>query len=194
MSNRLGPRTRLLGSVGSALVCAWLRRSPIRSVQRGTIAISNVQTSNTAAITSVNTANSLLRYLNYNASPTAASIREDNLLLTFTSATVITASHDTAGNDITAGFQVTEYWPGIIRKVQRGTITITNGNTSNTATLSGFQNLQKMEITFLGQTYTGTTATNFRALLALTNLTTVTLTKIGNADDVTVGFEVVEWY
>ncbi len=191
---RLGaPRTRLTGNPAAGLVSAWLRRSTVKSVQSGIIVIGAAATSNTGAITAVNRANSLLVYVGYAADPIAATVREDNLLLTFTSDTVVTASHDTAGANLAAGFQVIEYWPGIIRSVQRGTITIANGTASNTGSIS-VQNVNKAVVTFLGATYTALAATDFRARLTLTDASTVTANRVGTTDTVTIGYQVVEYY
>ncbi len=194
MSHRFGPRTRLTGNAfGSGLVSAWLRRSTVKSIQNGIIVIGAASTSNTAAITAVRLADSLLVYVGWAADPTAVTILEDNCLLTFTSSTVITASHDTAGQNLAAGFQVIEYWPGIIRSVQRGTIVIANGTASNTATITTV-NTTKSIVTFLGTTFTAIAAVDERARLTLTNSTTVTANRVGTTDTVTIGYQVVEYW
>lgn len=193
MSWRFSARTRLLGSGASARVGQWVQRSLVKSVQSGTIVIGAGATSATGAITAVVLANSVLNYLAWASDPTAVTVREDNMLLELTNTTTVTASHDTAGQSIAAGFQVIEYWPGIIKSVQRGTITIANGTVSNTATIPAV-NTAKSSLTYLGAQFTAIAVTDYRARLALTNGTTVTATRIGNTDAITVGYEVVEWY
>lgn len=164
--------------------------SLVRSVQRGTITIGAASTSNTATITAVVLANSRLRLLGYSNDGNVVTITEDNCLLAFTNSTTITASHQTAGNTIVASFEVIEYWPGIIRSVQRGTIALT-GVASNTATITSV-NISKTELDLLGFTFTGTLSVDHRARLDLTNATTITATRVGNTNDMVVGYQAVQ--
>lgn len=82
-----------------------------------------------------------------------------------------------------------------VRRVQRGTITITAA-TSNTATISAVDTLNT-ELVFLGQDYSNTSTNPAigQARIALTNGTTVTATlnTTPGAQSVTVSFEVIEY-
>lgn len=188
MSNRLGPRTRLLGSGASARVSQWFQRSVVRSVQRGTIAITGA-TSNTATITSVDVGNSRLRLLssNYNATGSA---RQALVRIALTNATTITATVNTspAAETCTASFEIIEYWPGVIRSVQRGTIAV-----AGTATIAAV-NTAKAELDYLGcEDNSPSIAFNLQTYVVLTNGTTVTAFPGTNSAQVT-GFQVVEWF
>lgn len=188
MSNRLGPRTRLLGSGASARVSQWLQRSQVKSVQRATIAITGA-TSNTATITAVVLANSRLRFLG-TSSTANSTIGQAAPRLAFTNTTTITASVDTSpGADTTSvSFEVIEYWPGVIKSVQRGTIT---GIT--TATITAV-NVNKSEVDWLGYQVTSAIASFIAGTtVTLTDSTTVT-TASGSAAAQVTGYQVVEWF
>lgn len=170
-------------------VSQWLsvRGTTIRSVQRGTIAIAPASASNTATITSVTVAHSRLRLLGYGIS--AASTNDKlSARIVFTNATTITAVVNTATDvTVTVSFEVVEYWPGVVRSIQRGTVA---GNT--TATI-GAVRTETSEVDWLGGS--GSDAnTNITTVgrVTLTNATTVTGTSAGGAND-TIGFQVVEW-
>lgn len=75
------------------------------SVQRGTITLS-AQTSNTATITSINTAKSFVNYGNFRV--TAANDNTDIPTLALTNATTVTAAVNSAGSPI-AAFEVLEF-------------------------------------------------------------------------------------
>lgn len=185
--SRLGNRTRLLGSGASALVSQWFQRSRVKSLQRGTIAITGA-TSNTATITAAVLANSRLRFLGCIADNGSLASRQVLARLAFTNTTTITATVDTSpgANVTTVSFEVIEYWPGVIKSVQRGTVTTTAAITAvNTA---------KSELDYLGNTTTVASAdTSSGAYLALTNSTTVTLTP-GLSLGQVAGYQVVEWF
>lgn len=181
-------RNVLTGSVLSSRVAQWTQPGFVKSIQRGTIAIAPAASSNTATITAVDLANARLRFLGF--SITAASTNDKMCLkIVFTNATTITATVNTATDiTVTASFEVTEYWPGVIKSVQRGTVA---GNATATITTV---NTAKTEVDCLGSS--GSDAnTNITSVarLTLTNSTTVTPTSVGGAAD-TVSYQVVEWF
>lgn len=75
--------------------------------------------------------------------------------------------------------------------VQRGTISITPGNTQGTATLTAVV-MAKTETRHLGQFSTSATLSDILAHLVLTNTTTLTATRQGTSGTTTVSFEVTE--
>lgn len=83
----------------------------IKNIQRGTIAITGSDTSNTATITSVNTAKSDIDFLGTEHSAGDAT---DFGRVALTNATTVTATRATGGAPTSAtttvGFQVTEYY------------------------------------------------------------------------------------
>lgn len=83
-------------------------------------------------------------------------------------------------------------YPLIANKVvQRGTISITPGNTQGTATISAVVT-SKSELRHLGQISTSATISDILAYLVLTNATTITATRQGNSGTTTVSYEITE--
>lgn len=199
--SRHRPRA-LLGSVMHARVAQASRRSLFASVQRGSATIAAAATSGTATITAVDLANSSIRFLGYESTNPAADGGNDPSVLfpriELTNTTTVTAYRTTA--DATYGrvckFEVTQYVPGVLKSVQRGTISVTVAATSGTATITAVDTT-KSELGFLGFTETyGTVSNNIMCSgCTLTNATTVTTTT-GNAaaNPVVVGYEVREWF
>lgn len=79
----------------------------IKSIQRGTITITNGTSTATATITSVDTAKTELRLLGSSTPGTGTS---DNVLvrITLTNATTITATRGATANDVTVSWELTE--------------------------------------------------------------------------------------
>lgn len=92
--------------VSAAQIWNWPQRV-IKSIQYGTIALAAV-TSNTATITSVNTAKSVLIHLGAQVDSTVANTMGVRLALT--NATTITATRSNGTGDATVGFCVVEYY------------------------------------------------------------------------------------
>ena len=83
-----------------------------------------------------------------------------------------------------------------IRSIQRGTISVAAGASSNTATVTSV-NTAKSELKFLGQSPDAATAMYGKELLRieLTNATTVTATRGGSPSrGNVVSYELVEYY
>lgn len=80
--------------------------------------------------------------------------------------------------------------PALVKSIQRGTIAITNGNSSAAATITSVATA-KSELRFLGAD--SAAAAQF-AYLVLTNGTTVTATRAGTSGNLTVSFEVTEFF
>lgn len=187
--SRLGMRLR-----GSQPVSQWLRGgSLVKSVQRGTIAITGA-TSNTATITSVDTANTRLRLIGriYDDGGAGTGTNAQYLVrIALTNATTVTASVNTSpgGSTCTVSFEVVEYVPGVVKSVQRGTVTIGAG----TATINAV-NVSKAELDHLGLTDNAAALTSGGdTRLTLTNATTVTVAAGVTSAQVT-GYQVVEFY
>lgn len=87
---------------------------------------------------------------------------------------------------------VTQFMPGAIKAIYRGTITIANTATSNTATITAVDTA-KAVVTHLGVSSTETSVANTNAYLALTNTTTVTATRAGSTGSLVVAYQVVEY-
>ena len=81
----------------------------IKSVQQGTIAINDPALSNTAVITSVNTAKAFV--LNLGMETASTGIAQIMTRVSLTDATTVTATRGAtaAGNNVTVGFVVVEF-------------------------------------------------------------------------------------
>lgn len=189
--SRFGGRVR-----GSQAVSAWLRGggSGLRSIQRGTITLTGAALTNTATITAVVTANTVLECVGItNSAGSAADYRDNWAHLALTNATTITATRLTALDgtvSVIVAYEVREYYPGVIKSVQRGTIT-----NPGTATISAVVP-SKSSVSNLGTASDAASAYSSivasLARLTLTNATTVTADSGGS--NFTVGYQVVEWY
>lgn len=165
--------------------------SLIRSVQRGEIVIAGSSASNTATITAVNMNNSLLRFLG--CTPGGAELPDASFArLAFTNATTITATRDDVGggDNLTVAYEVVEYVPGVIKSIQRGTITAVAG--SATASITAV-NTAKSHVDSLGyETNNGGTDNTWLPRLDLQDSTTVRVR--ATAVDALIGYQVVEWF
>lgn len=170
--------------------------SLIKSVQRGTITITSPATSNTATITSVAMANSRLRHL-WSSVSSGGNFGQGAISLVLTNATTITATTQTdIGSTHVVSYEITEYWPGVLRSVQRNTITLGAAVTSNTATITSV-NTAKSELSYLGEQSDEAQNADSFAKVVLTNATTVTATRNGGggaAGTAIVSFEVAEFW
>lgn len=186
-------RWKLTGAGLAARVSQWTQRSFIKRIQRGTINM-GTNASATATITAVDLLNTKLRFLGYDtdsAGGTFPNVTEVRLALT--NATTITATRSSAASTPIVSYEVTEFVPGVIRSIQRGSILVTGAAVANTATITAVVSA-KAELEFLGWETTETTFDSRAwAYLVLTSDTVVTATRVGGANDVTVGFQVVEW-
>lgn len=181
--SRFGTRTRLTGAGCDARVGQWLQRSLIRSIQRGSITINNGFLIGTATITSVVPERARLIYLgeSHGAPEPNSSRRRSRIALT--NATTITATRDGNTGTETVLFEICEFWPGVMRSVQRGTV----GNT--TAAITAVTPA-KSTIDQLGWS-TSATDGDCGASVTLTDATTVT--GVAQGSSTTSGYQVIEW-
>lgn len=180
---------------GSGMVGRWGASSLIKSIQRGTIVLANVA-SNTATIASVDLANTTLSWLssNYNG---GADVSQQNYCgrVSLTNATTVTAERQFNANSLTVSYEVVEWNPGVLKSIQRGSITISHTASSNTATVTGvetaksylvFGGIQSQPNTGYGIDSTGK--------LVLTNGTTVTFDRSGTNNSLVAAYHLVEWF
>ena len=191
-------RWKTTGSPFSSRVAQWTQPGIIKAIQRGTITLANGQLTNTATITTVVPANTRLAYLgndtaNNGAGGTGAS--DCVVRIDLTNATTVTATRLSSTDADIVSYEVIEYVPGVLRTVQRGTVVATAA-ISGTATLATtLQSTTKATLDVLGwNNNIAIDATQIFGRVALTNTTTVTLTRIGNTNNLTAGYQVCEWY
>ena len=167
------------------------RSSIVKSVQRGTINLAGL-TSATATITSVVTANAVVRHLGYTNTDATAEARYFFARLALTNATTVTATIGIATGAGVVSFEVVEYYPRVILSIQRGTITLA-AVTSNTATISAVS--ARATCDFLGNSTTSANGANTGVTyINLTNTTTVTAHQAVGSDTVIASYQVTDWY
>lgn len=174
---------------GNLINGAW---PGVKSIQRGTITI-NGAASNTATITAVDTANSVLRLLGFTVQ---TAVNDDHAFarVSLTNATTVTAQCAVApGTNVIVSYEVIEFYPGAIKSIQRGTIALA-GATPVTATITSVDTT-KAELRSLGfSSSNGAPSSTVQTSLVLTNATTVTASSVGTGANQTVSYEVVEYY
>lgn len=164
----------------------------VKNVYRDTITIAGGSTSNTKTIAKVDVYNSRVRFLGCSTNDGTSSEGRVGL----TNETTVTATRAGNTNSTVVSFEVTEYWPGVIKSVQRGVITVGAGAGSGTATLSPEVDITKTEVDCLGDTTAdGGAPTNQdnNGRLTLTDKATVTATH-GGTFDWSMGWQVTELY
>lgn len=171
------------------------RSTLIKSIQRGTITLTSV-TTNTATITAVVLANTVIRFLGFDfqtdSGVTAAQVRT---YVELTNTTTVTASRNTGTGTVRLNYEVIEYYPGLIKSVQRGILAMTTA--SNTATITAVDTT-KAECAFLGVLANDGNAGEFAGRSAskieLTNSTTVTASRGIGTNSANVSYQVVEYF
>lgn len=183
-------RLSLTGSALSSTLTRWTQPGFVKRVQRGTIAITGA-TSNTATITAVDVNNARLRLLGFVNSSGADTEAQSLALLTLTNATTITASVNTSpgADTVTASFEITEYYPGVIKSVQRGTVVV-----GTPATITAINTL-KTDLDWLGcKSDAASVILALSSYIVLTNSTTITATPGTVSGTQTSGYQAIEWF
>jgi hypothetical protein len=163
---------------------------PIQSIQRGSITISNTNTSNTATISSVDLTRTLLEFKGWKADGSSATSNFCKIVLT--NATTVTATRVGTSNDCIVEYEVIQYvYP--FKSIQAGTIAMTNNNTTGTAALSAVAT-GKSVIKYLGASTDNATYANCLSSISITSTILVTASRLGNSDNCTVSYMVGETY
>lgn len=184
-----------------------LGRPVVKSIQRGTITVngSGFPSSNTATITAVDTAHSIVLY--GGASWGGADIGQGNVgemieaTVVLTNATTVTAAaYDTADttptlHNVIVEYCVVEFFPGVLRSRGSATMTITGTNLTGTATLSPAVNPAKTMLWCAGW-YCVTNLQDPKPRVTLTNSTTITATRAsrGGNETTTIAYGYAEFW
>ena len=167
----------LLGPQGmGGMVSLWGASSLIESIQYGTIALSGVQTSNTATITSVDLSRAIiidLRQSNNWNGGTQPAYTSNTLALT-NSTTVTAFRNATGGIALTAAFAVVQVAPGVVKSIQSGRV---SGNGTVTVTITGVNTAKTFLLSLGLEGDSGGRDDAFYAYMSLTNSTTITFTR-----------------
>lgn len=185
------PRNFIGPSGMGGTVSLWGASSLIQSIQRGTIALNTaVSNTQTAAITAVDMSRTRLVCLGWNIN-TGTSNNQAAVRVAFTNSTTITASvNGGSGGGVinTVSYEIVEYYPGVIKSLQRGTA-LGNG----TAAITEVNTAKTMMDWLCGSGSDANTNITSITRVVLTNSTTVTATGVGSNQD-TAGFQVVEFF
>jgi hypothetical protein len=163
--------------------------SLVKMVRRDVITISSA-TSNTATIPAVDVANSELRFLGCTTSSDSA----DQLArVELTNATSVTAIRYNASADVTTvSFEVIEYFPGVIKSVQRNASAVPSNPTN--ITITAVADMTKTAVSLLGwRTNDALVATTEMPRGRLTSTTNLQLALV-TAANVELGWQVTEWW
>jgi hypothetical protein len=183
-----------------------MRRSIVKSIQRGTITVNGVtDPSATATIAAVNPLNTLLFRGGQTWTLSGGRIgnRGEGLqaMLVLTNPTTVTATCMTTTIDdgvtavpVVVAYSVVEYWPGVIRGIQSGIISLVGAALTNTATLSPAVNISKTFVYDVG--VYGCWDQSAMPRVELTNATTITATRTASFFSLTtkIGWTMVEFY
>lgn len=184
-----------IGPAGmGGLVSLWGASSLIESIQYGTIAISGVQTSNTATITSVDLSRAIiidLRQSNNWSGGTATAYTSNTLALT--NSTTVTAFRNASGGiAITPAFAVVQVAPGVVKSIQSGRV---SGSGTVTVTITGVNTAKTFLLSLGLEGDSGGRDDAFYAYMSLTNSTTITFTRGASAGSgMTAGWIAVEGF
>lgn len=120
------------GEVGFCVI-EW-HPNAVQSVQRGTITLSAV-TSNTATISSVNTANTIVLYGGESVTSNT-SIATSCSYVDLASATTVRATRNTGTGTNTVSYSAVEFKSAALQSLQKVTVTISSGNTTGSTSIS----------------------------------------------------------
>lgn len=178
------------------------KKPVIKSIQYGTFFLDS-STSDTETINSVNTANSMLFYLGMSASSHTPVTEWADLMvkIVLTNSTTVTCDRIENPSSMYVSFCVIEFYPGIVKSNQSGTITIADSDgLSNTDTITAVDTSKSICI-YLGNTTTyessdldfvGTAISSIELL----NSTTVKAERglSGAGADIVASYQVIEFY
>lgn len=169
-------------------------RAAISSVQYGTATILDTATSATATITAVDTTRSTVLILGAYQGANLGNVTETHYRarVVLTNATTVTASRQGSAYILTVAFVVITWVAP--KSVQVGTFTIAALASSGTATITGVDTT-RAALFFAGYTIGTNTESAFpdNVGMVLTNATTITATRFGTGDAITIGYAVVEF-
>ena len=175
------------------MVGLWGASSLIESVQTGTITWTS-GASSTATISAVDPTRTVVFLLGSTSLYSGSVPYEAQAYVTVTNATTVTATmYATSSYQRWVGYAVVQFAPGVIKRIQTGTITLTAA-TSNTATISEI-NTAKSVLTNVGYYSTSYRyVSDYMGYFAMTNSTTVTLSRAVADLNMIGSFQVVEFF
>lgn len=170
--------------------------SVIQSIQHFEIAIGSGAASNTATISAITTANSIIIFGGCTSTNTSGATARNHGRLGITNSTTITASRGSTTDACTVRGCVIEFKASAFVSIQAFSVTIANGSSSNTGSISSV-NTANSALFFAGFSSgnTGTSPPDFWCAGRISSATVVTADRgtTGNGNAVTYGGYVVEF-
>lgn len=183
------------GTVVAGFVAIEFASGITTSVQQGTVQLSNV-TSNTATISSVDTARSMLVWGGFSGTSNSSAPRFMPAI-TLTNGTTVTGSRQVASTDTSdVNFTVIEFASGLVKAVDRSVLTIATSADTQTDTVAAVV-VNKTIVNWLGcnNSQADTSYADNYSTVTLTNTTTVTVQRFDTDASSTefVGYNLVEF-
>lgn len=174
------------------MMAAGDTRRLIQSTQAFEINFGSGDTSKTVTISSVDTSRSLVLLDGWHVGSNT-DFRLCYSRLDLTNGTTVTATRNTSGVALTVRGVVIQFAPGKVSSIQTGTITLSSGTSSNTATISSVTTSRAVAI-YMGNITSGTIISRAACTAELTNSTTITAARgDGSSSTATVGYTVIEF-
>jgi hypothetical protein len=162
----------------------------VTSVQRGTVTLDDA--TDTATITAVDTARSVVHFLGTLSNSTAGQRPERAFThVVLTNATTVTVTRGDNSGQVIVSYAVVEYAPGTIA-VQRGAIALSG--TGATATIAAV--ITARSYLMYGGVYGDTTSALWERTqvhMVLTNATTITATRGDSTDNAWIAWQCITW-
>ena len=166
--------------------------SLVRSVQRGTISVTDPATTGTSTLPiAVDTRNAILYFGNNTYSAVGPSTTGSRGKLTLTDSTTVTFTVSGSAGTRICDWELIEFWPGVIRSIQRGSVTIAGASTSNTGAIDPVVPERAIAM-HMGQILSGDDDQQL-GRLTLTSATVLTATRVAASGSTEVQYQVVEF-
>ncbi len=184
------------------MVSLWGASSLIRSRQQGNTSIGAGSSTVDTTITAIDMANTILVHEGwYHNITNGARPRDSWVRIKLLNSTTVRVIQDTAGSSVdgVVYWTVLQFAPGVIRQIQRNSVTIGSGTGTGTTGISEID-LAKSLLIYNGWTYTGTEAysstdpKNWLVFMYASSSTVVTAARPGTGNSVNLEFEMVEFF
>lgn len=186
----------LLGPQGmGGMVSLWGASSLIRSVQEFTVSL-GTSAYGTATIAAVDTTRAVLFYRgSYNNNTGTSGVLYVNATGELTNSTTVSCERNSAaGVNMVAAFYVIEFAPGVIKNIQRGRLTLSNGSAIATTAVSTYDS-NKSFIPWTGMYAENVSPDDANyAMTYFNNSTSLGFTRTGNTNAMKVEYQLVEFF
>ena len=164
----------------------------VKSYQRSNIVINSAASADATLSPSVDMNNAYVLYLGHTTDDAGTTMPVTTVRIQLIDTKTVRATNGLASGSQIANYEVVEFWPGVIKSVQRGSIVV-GGSTSAIVNINPVD-ITRTSLLFLGYTSNATVNNQHHVRLTLTDSTTVTVTVGASGSSSTVEYEVVEWY